>query len=1047
MSILSSVSNRAQRLCVWGFSVLIVLAIAPRSEALDIRRTTKGKILILHRDKGRIQLDTIERDPKGWPVRTERREFRNADESVRAAQSLGFFILPAKPLFEMTPETQELRDDTTPSLWEVKNTWSEEWERKYSVWVEQNVDRDFMVRAGQPSDCADLAYLSRWVFARENKLPIANRLPGTGDFFTQRSVRKEWAKLPTDVDWKKDRRFRAAIDYLLTLTYTHSLMDDSYPIALSSEVFRAGVHHLALTKTSGHTLLVYRTDYADPTSLPFRVFYSTLPVVIRPLIEQAYFYTDQPTALTGGFLRMRWPVLKNGNYSLVRAEDMPGYSLEQYDPKLLAGRSSFGLAVMRKLKPTFSLVVAIREAIQGVRDMIRDRVQLVQDGFAACSKSPSGCPADSQAYDDWSTTSRDARLLAQSDLLSSMIGLGNTDERTQMKAILKEEMAKPVLQLGGESVNLDLVYEALRRKIASDDPNQPIERRWNVRPEGLIPFFTESLITQYRARKAALDRPSTCRNATIPECRPGGARFEIEGTFEIDTALKQVSLYASAYCKTAGPRDVKCVRLEKGLRETPLTINSETKSVREWIDASLWLNSDPRAALAERTSLNPMYQSVEITGMREFHLRDHLAFLRDRDSLRGNLYDQTTAGFVRRAFAPEVSLLDADLHRGQALFSRNQNVFLADLAGHGESTISKFAQPIVEARLLGDGLGGSPRVLVFLQGEWHLLERSTPGAWREIATGAFVEKAAMEPKFDREFLVLRTSLDSATGWSLLDLKSPTPRLIAFAGTPNIGDSNRQSLALKTTIYLQLVQRDSSGELLRTLRVNRLTGTAEAPAWGLHGFVGHVTDDDTVAYFTDIDNGLESTYEAPILANGQLGTRTRLASSFYRMADYIIIYGGIPEMLFYGVGTGGRLDRMNLQPTESWFKHVRAGSIIVAMKDENYGIRRTDSTQTFIEDRFLGVPQAGYDESEYRFLVRGWKSVQTNKTASANSTLLTDQRSPDRSSVLTGMLLGDSLYNDFEPWSVDRYVGVDAVEMDRGVVVNLGSRAFWIGDRD
>ncbi len=1024
-----------------GFASLNAMA------ALQSRRgnETGATTWIRTADDGRFTLDEIGVDVAGWPVLLSHRIFTTAVEADRAARRAGFFGIPTAPLYAHDENTaRELRFPNVKPLWEIRNEWSTDWEMKYGEWVEKNIDRDFFVHTNQPSDCADLAYAARWIFARENGLPMANRLSGTGDYFTQRSVKPEWMLLPTDPDWTKDRRFRAALDYLLAMTYTHTLMGDSYPVALDPTTFRAGIHHLSLLDDSGHTLLIHRTDFKTPGGLPFLVLYSTLPIVVRQLAEQAYFYSDQPKVDTGGFLRMRWPIFSGNSVTLRKATNMPGYSLEQYDPKFMDGQSSFGLAVMRKLKPTFSLVTAMRSAIDGVRAMIQDRVKIVEDGFALCSKAPGGCPPTSADYENWSTPSRDARILAQTKLVTSMASLGNADEQKQMDALEKTELKKPVIDLGGESLDLNIVYQAFRHHLASADPNQPIELRWGARPEALTEIFRQRIQTGYRDRAAAMaSAGTTCLGNPGADCAPGGLRYLQENSFELDTKLKEPALLESAYCRDTGERDPKCVRLRSQLATTQLTIGSETKSLREWIDASLELNSDPRVSLDRRNGREPLpYAKLEITGAHEFRLRAGVAFVRDRASLRGKLYDRRGNGFIARALPAGLIALDASLADHRGLFARGNRLVFADLNGAGEAKVFESTLPVLEGRLLGKATNGRERVLVFTERGWRLLE-SNGSVWTDILSGAMNAKASLDPKFDREMLVFQTGANPTGGWSLVDLRAARPAVLPFDGVPS-ADNGRHDYALARAIYLQVTQLGPNGEILRTIRVDRARGTLGV-AWGLRSYVGHVTNDDRLAYFGDKVGDVDSFYRAEIDADGKLGPRERLAANFYRQLDYVIFYGGVAKMVTAAIGPDGNLVPVELQPGEQWFKHIRGDSIVALMKDGDYGIRKVSGGGTILQDGFLGMPLEGSGEIPYRFLVRHWKTLDPTGEVPATSASLTDASHPERFAIQTGMLLGDSYEHAHEPWSVDGYDGVDAVDLDAGTVINAGSRAYWIGD--
>lgn len=51
-------------------------------------------------------------------------------------------------------------------LWKHTQEWSWDWEIKYGEWVTQNITIDFFQKYNIPTDCADLAYIARWIFSR-----------------------------------------------------------------------------------------------------------------------------------------------------------------------------------------------------------------------------------------------------------------------------------------------------------------------------------------------------------------------------------------------------------------------------------------------------------------------------------------------------------------------------------------------------------------------------------------------------------------------------------------------------------------------------------------------------------------------------------------------------------------------------------------------------------------------------------------------------------------------------------------------------------------
>lgn len=117
--------------------------------------------------------------------------------------------------------------ESDSQVWKVdQNRWTIQEEDKYSKWIETNVMEDFFIRLNMRIDCADVTFALRWIYARIHHLPAAattggNRLIGHWS--------KDWARIPTNATWDKDRRFRAALMAMLASTSTKTLPFDTYP--------------------------------------------------------------------------------------------------------------------------------------------------------------------------------------------------------------------------------------------------------------------------------------------------------------------------------------------------------------------------------------------------------------------------------------------------------------------------------------------------------------------------------------------------------------------------------------------------------------------------------------------------------------------------------------------------------------------------------------------------------------------------------------------------------------------------------------------------
>ncbi len=365
-----------------------------------------------------------------------------------------------------------LKGASGQSLWTVTQEWSWDWELKYAQWIKDEIDRDWWLKNNLATDCADVAYSARWIFARNNGLPMANRL-ASGQWFTQDSVKPEWARLPTGTDWQKDKRFLAALNYMLDFVFTHTLWNDSYPIAITPESLIPGAYHLSLHSRSGHTQFVYRVGL-NRDEVPVLTLNSTVPRAVRELAEYIFFGQVADVA-TNAFLRMRWPVSVNGQPGLKDPGTMPFFSTEQFDSNFVQSpRSAFWEEVFYRLNPGADFnAVALKTARQIV-DLIKARIEIVEEGYLACRATL--CPAGSAEFEVWSTPSRDARIKAtieSYDKLSQFISRWDL-----ISPILEAE----ILSQDKYSFSVAQLMSVFRMDLFSSDPNDDLFVRWVCTP-------------------------------------------------------------------------------------------------------------------------------------------------------------------------------------------------------------------------------------------------------------------------------------------------------------------------------------------------------------------------------------------------------------------------------------------------------------------------------------------------------------------------------------------------------------------------------------
>jgi hypothetical protein len=409
------------------------------------------------------QAQTIALDQHGWPRLIATDLFKNrklASSFASRTQAVD------RPPVASIP----LRNKNGRSLWAVTQQWDWNWELKYADWVKTVLHPRWWKENGIATDCADVVYSARWIFARNNGLPMANHLI-TGHVFSHESVRPDWEGLPTASDWQNDQLFLAALDYLLSQAFTHTLWRDSYPVAINMASIMPGGYHLYIDQESGHTQFIYQVG-RTASSLPLLTLNSTVPRELRDLMEWVFFesYADINSR---GFVRMRWPLFQNGNVRFVDPTAMPHFSNEQFDANFVSGgRDTFWREVYHRINPRADFDLIAQRVVQQVVDQFKARVPVVDRGYQECSLSP--CLPGTQRYDTWSTPSRDRRIgesIAIFDSLSSMI--------TSWSAV-RRIMQTPILVWDGYQYNGSDFMTNWRTSQFTSDPNDTPSMRWGI---------------------------------------------------------------------------------------------------------------------------------------------------------------------------------------------------------------------------------------------------------------------------------------------------------------------------------------------------------------------------------------------------------------------------------------------------------------------------------------------------------------------------------------------------------------------------------------
>lgn len=640
---------------------------------------------ISYHEEGRVVVDEYSRGADGWQERVSQRFFTSG-EAARTATALRGLSLrdPLNPA-----DGRELRASAgATGLWTASERWSWEWEKRFADWIAAEVDAKFFEKHGLATDCADVLYALRWIFARMHKLEMASRLAGSGDYFTHRSVRASWSSLPTAEDWSQDRRFRAALNYLLDNTFTHSLMTDSYPIKISREAVFEGVYHLDIFRDTGHTQILHRVDTRGQSILPFLIIQSTVPRKVRELSVAGFWYPEQPKPGKGGLLRMRWPAFTSRGVSLAASEKMPFYSLEQYGPDFRRSeKTPYNQEVYLRLNPTLDFRKVMAEAWDSVKAMFRARVAIVEDGYAHCSRV--SCAPGTPDEDLWSTPTRDGRiteLLQQIDSIRMLLN-DHSDQGP---------LNDPVVTLFGETYSLGMLVQTWRDKRYSSDPNVAPERRWAVSANGVLAWGQEKLkgAVEERARLLAAGKPSG----------------------EADSALTGVREALDSYCARAPTS--QCRPMWSGLEARNLRVEDRLLTLRALLANIPWMIGRPGESRARQWGEErPTHDWADLFGFAPLAIAGERMLLRTPDQ-GWSLGRGTPAGLRISKSGTGIAALRED---GAFAWSEGSEVLVASSEA---STPSRLVLPWLPERLDFSG-----RRLLARAGDRFVTLSEVSGVW------------------------------------------------------------------------------------------------------------------------------------------------------------------------------------------------------------------------------------------------------------------------------------------------------------------------------
>jgi len=313
-------------------------------------------------------------------------------------------------------QTQHLDTELTPltvtnnPIWPIDHQWTQDDEADYAQWIQANASDTILSGGGINVDCADFAITLRWLYAREHHLPAGNSLAASGHVWGSWESTTAWDGLPTAADWKSDERFKAALRYVLDSAYTHTIINDLYPVTVQPQFVAPGTIFLTLwDQVTGHTRTI--TNIGPGPDCPDSGPCIAIIFGDEPASEAGYSSAFVPYRVdqgTGGFLRWRWPEQDSqGAWSLRPAPAMPGYSTEQftwtdteYDTNVDSRLNLWSSPEQKYVSIGRTLMTSLQQ-----------RLQITEQGYYLCSLVP--CAANDANYNTWSTPVRDSNLVSQ----------------------------------------------------------------------------------------------------------------------------------------------------------------------------------------------------------------------------------------------------------------------------------------------------------------------------------------------------------------------------------------------------------------------------------------------------------------------------------------------------------------------------------------------------------------------------------------------------------------------------------------------------------
>lgn len=301
-------------------------------------------------------------------------------------------------------------------VWKAERDWTIEDEAKFSTWIaSDSFNKRIFVDSTSPyknlaTDCADVIYAARIIFAYENKLHFKSFNPTKqdGNFWKKYITNNTnmFDKYPEGAE-----RVKAYVSYLGKYSDTKFLAEeDSYPIALKD--IKPGDFYITEQNFNGteirHTYIVKKVY----SSGIFDLYYSTLPYMVRELKFHRglplFSFAREPF----GFRRFKAPFLS------LDEKEFPSFSLEQYDLLKKVGTDNILSEISKSIRTEEEgLKGRLDRLVNNLCRSLNDRIEAVDESLRFVDSVQGRCVSRAE-YNNLSTPIKDQRIISQIKTLS-----------------------------------------------------------------------------------------------------------------------------------------------------------------------------------------------------------------------------------------------------------------------------------------------------------------------------------------------------------------------------------------------------------------------------------------------------------------------------------------------------------------------------------------------------------------------------------------------------------------------------------------------------